>query len=118
MIKAQSNFSEEEKSGILKTLNEADSALKYFENTSKLAESNKSKSEALTRSLEDLKAAKAQLLHAEKMSSLGVLTAGIMHEIQNPLNFVNNFSKVSKEFFGRNEGRIRQRKFRSCKSNC
>ena len=52
---------------------------------------------ALSKSLEDLKATQAQLIHAEKMASLGELTAGIAHEIQNPLNFVNNFSEVSKE---------------------
>jgi two-component system, NtrC family, sensor kinase len=52
---------------------------------------------ALQKSLEELKAAQAQLVHAEKMASLGELTAGIAHEIQNPLNFVNNFSEVSKE---------------------
>lgn len=52
---------------------------------------------ALSKSLEELQAAQAQLVQAEKMASLGELTAGIAHEIQNPLNFVNNFSEVSKE---------------------
>ncbi|WP_296315108.1 sensor histidine kinase [Winogradskyella sp. UBA3174] len=52
---------------------------------------------ALNKSLEDLKSTQAQLVQAEKMASLGELTAGIAHEIQNPLNFVNNFSEVSKE---------------------
>jgi two-component system NtrC family sensor kinase len=52
---------------------------------------------ALQNSLEDLKAAQSQLIHAEKMASLGELTAGIAHEIQNPLNFVNNFSELNKE---------------------
>ena len=51
----------------------------------------------LEKTLEDLKSAQVQLIHSEKMASLGELTAGIAHEIQNPLNFVNNFSEVNKE---------------------
>lgn len=53
--------------------------------------------EELKKSLEGLKATQAQLIQSEKMASLGELTAGIAHEIQNPLNFVNNFSEVSNE---------------------
>ena len=51
----------------------------------------------LQATLADLKATQTQLVQSEKMASLGELTAGIAHEIQNPLNFVNNFSEVNKE---------------------
>jgi signal transduction histidine kinase len=51
----------------------------------------------LKHSLEELRQTQAQLIQSEKMASLGELTAGIAHEIQNPLNFVNNFSEVNAE---------------------
>ena len=51
----------------------------------------------IEQTLEELKAAQKQLIQSEKMASLGELTAGIAHEIQNPLNFVNNFSEVNNE---------------------
>ncbi|SNR41993.1 His Kinase A (phospho-acceptor) domain-containing protein [Maribacter sedimenticola] len=57
----------------------------------------KERTSELNQSLDDLKATQSQLIQSEKMASLGELTAGIAHEIQNPLNFVNNFSEVSNE---------------------
>src|SRR4029079_4450594 len=54
----------------------------------------------LSLSLEDLRTAQDRLVQTEKLASLGQLTAGIAHEIKNPLNFVNNFSAVSAELIG------------------
>ena len=63
----------------------------------KLADELKEKNTTLEQTLEDLKVAQNQVVMQEKLASLGQLTAGIAHEIKNPLNFVNNFSEVSGE---------------------
>jgi signal transduction histidine kinase len=55
------------------------------------------KNDVIEKTLSHLKTTQAQLIQSEKMASLGELTAGIAHEIQNPLNFVNNFSEVNAE---------------------
>ena len=74
----------------------ADQAAIAIENV-RLFESVEWRTRELTRSLDDLRAAQDRLVQTEKLASLGQLTAGIAHEIKNPLNFVNNFSAVSVE---------------------
>jgi signal transduction histidine kinase len=74
----------------------ADQASIAIENV-RLFESVEARTRELTKSLEDLRTAQDRLVHTEKLASLGQLTAGIAHEIKNPLNFVNNFSAVSVE---------------------
>ena len=66
----------------------------------KLEEYNRTLEEKVEERTTTLKAAQAQLIQSEKMASLGQLTAGIAHEIKNPLNFVNNFSELSVELAG------------------
>ncbi len=74
----------------------ADQAVIAIENV-RLFESVEARTRELAKSLEELHTAQDRLVQTEKLASLGQLTAGIAHEIKNPLNFVNNFSSVSVE---------------------
>ncbi len=118
-IKKSSGISDAEKESLLKTIKEADknqSMIQFkleriekdrntlsimlqesIEDLQKKSLVIEDANKALTQTLEELKTTQVQLIQSEKMASLGELTAGIAHEIQNPLNFVNNFSEVSNE---------------------
>ena len=74
----------------------ADQAAIAIENV-RLFESVEARTRELSASLEDLRTAQDRLVQTQKLASLGQLTAGIAHEIKNPLNFVNNFSAISVE---------------------
>ncbi len=74
----------------------ADQAVIAIENA-RLFEAEQQRTRELAKSLEDLRSAQDRLVQTEKLASLGQLTAGIAHEIKNPLNFVNNFSGLSVE---------------------
>ncbi|MFO1109296.1 MAG: ATP-binding protein [Bradyrhizobium sp.] len=74
----------------------SDQAVIAIENV-RLFDEVRARTEELSRSLADLRAAQDRLVQTEKLASLGQLTAGIAHEIKNPLNFVNNFAALSAE---------------------
>jgi two-component system, NtrC family, sensor kinase len=74
----------------------ADQAVIAIESV-RLLDAEQQRSRELARSLEDLRTTQDRLVQTQKLASLGQLTAGIAHEIKNPLNFVNNFSGVSAE---------------------
>ncbi|MBK7562022.1 MAG: two-component sensor histidine kinase [Chitinophagaceae bacterium] len=119
VIQQDESITAEQKNAIIKSLKDADKELEITafkldrtekvkkttailleETIDELEQKRKAIEEtnaALQKLLDDLHATQAQLIQSEKMASLGELTAGIAHEIQNPLNFVNNFSDVSTE---------------------
>jgi len=77
----------------------------------RLFESEQARTRELAQSLEDLRAAQDRLVQIQKLASLGQLTAGIAHEIKNPLNFVNNFSSRSSELLGELQEALESSKF-------
>jgi two-component system NtrC family sensor kinase len=83
----------------------ADQAAIAIENV-RLFESVEARTRELAKSLEDLRTTQDRLVQTEKLASLGQLTAGIAHEIKNPLNFVNNFSAVSTELIDELQGAL------------
>jgi two-component system NtrC family sensor kinase len=85
----------------------ADQAAIAIENV-RLFQSVEARTQELAKSLEDLRMAQDRLVQTQKLASLGQLTAGIAHEIKNPLNFVNNFSGVSIELIDELQEALKQ----------
>jgi len=85
-------------------------AIIYYRNNKQKQKTNallQQQKEKVESTLQELEATQSQLIQSEKMASLGELTAGIAHEIQNPLNFVNNFSEVNKELIDELQQEVR-----------
>ncbi|MFT4786543.1 MAG: two-component system NtrC family sensor kinase, partial [Cyclobacteriaceae bacterium] len=93
LAKERKKTQEEERQNIVMAQLKTDLEVQVLERTAELTQQK----EQLQHALDELKITQSQLIHSEKMASLGELTAGIAHEIQNPLNFVNNFSDLNKE---------------------
>jgi GAF domain-containing protein len=88
----------------------ADQAAIAIENV-RLFESVEARTRELAQSLEDLETAQDRLVQTQKLASLGQLTAGIAHEIKNPLNFVNNFSAISTDLLDELRGALQLRHY-------
>jgi signal transduction histidine kinase len=93
LVKARAKALEEESNNKVVSAMKVQLEIQVAERTAELTRQK----EALLLTVDELKSTQAQLIQSEKMASLGELTAGIAHEIQNPLNFVNNFSEVNNE---------------------
>ncbi|HET6544332.1 MAG TPA: ATP-binding protein [Chryseolinea sp.] len=109
---------EQEKQQILSSQNET-LEKQVAERTSEVMARNKEiekQRDQVSTTLQELRATQNQLIQSEKMASLGELTAGIAHEIQNPLNFVNNFSELNKELLSEMKEEIEKGNLEEVKS--
>ncbi len=107
----EKRLEEEKQNKVMATL-KAELEVQVAERTAELT----LQKEELQHALHELKSTQSQLIHSEKMASLGVLTAGIAHEIQNPLNFINNFSEVNTELIAEMKAEIEKGNIKQIKT--